>query len=121
MEQMYFVPLRRMCVKDGKSMFQTGIEIAEGHHERWDGSGYPYGKKGEEIPLSARIVALADVFDALTSKRPYKPAYSIDMAYEIIQKNRGKQFDPVIVDVFMKEREQIELVYHRVNFVQKVS
>lgn len=97
--------------KHGKSLFGMGIEIALNHHEKWDGSGYPNGKKGEEIPLSARIVAVADVFDALTSKRVYKEAYSLERAFDMIQEGRGKHFDPVIVDVFMEHRAEIEKMY----------
>lgn len=74
--------------------------IARFHHERFDGTGYPAGLMGKGIPLPARIVALADVFDALTSSRPYKPAYSIDTAREIIEDESGKSFDPVIVKAF---------------------
>jgi response regulator RpfG family c-di-GMP phosphodiesterase len=99
--------------KHGRSLFGMGIDIALNHHEKWDGSGYPNGKKGEEIPLSARIVAVADVFDALTSKRVYKEAYSLDRAFEMIQEGRGKHFDPVIVDVFMEHREDIEKMYRK--------
>lgn len=101
--------------KNGRSLFAMGAEIAGGHHEKWDGSGYPYGKKGLEIPLSSRIVAIADVFDALTSKRPYKEAYSIEMSFEIISEGRGKHFDPVIVDVFMENRAKIENVYYKLH------
>lgn len=97
--------------KSGKSLFGMGLEIAEGHHERWDGSGYPYGKKGQEIPLSARIVAVADVFDALTSKRPYKEAYSLEASYEILKEGRGKHFDPAIIDIFMANEKKIERLY----------
>ena len=71
------------------------------HHERFDGTGYPNGLKGEEIPLSARIVALADVYDALVCKRVYKEAYQNDMAKSIIEKERGKDFDPIVVDAFL--------------------
>ena len=99
--------------KKGKSLFGMGIEIVEGHHEKWDGSGYPYGKKGTEIPLSARIVALADVFDALTSKRPYKDEFTLDRSISIIAEGRGKHFDPMIVDVFMANRNYIEELYHK--------
>lgn len=99
--------------KHGKNMFGMGIEIAEGHHERWDGSGYPNGKKGTEIPLSARIVALADVFDALTSKRPYKEAFTFLTAIELIREGRGKHFDPLIVDVFMASQDKIERLYNK--------
>ncbi len=72
------------------------------HHERWDGTGYPLGLKGEEIPLSARIVALADVYAALTSRRPYRKAYSQKRAIQIIKEERGKAFDPKVVDTFLK-------------------
>jgi response regulator RpfG family c-di-GMP phosphodiesterase len=102
----------RNMKKKGRSLFAMGIEIAEGHHERWDGAGYPYGRKGTEIPLSARIVAVADVFDALTSKRPYKEAYSFELSMDIIAGGRGKHFDPKIIDVFLANRKQIERLYH---------
>lgn len=97
----------------GKSIFGLGIEIAEGHHEKWDGSGYPYQKKGKEIPLSARIVAVADVFDALTSKRPYKEAFSLEKTYQIIEEGKGNHFDPVIVDLLFANRNRIDEIYHR--------
>jgi len=98
-------------VKRNKSIFGIGIEIAEGHHEKWDGSGYPYGKSGEDIPLSARIVAVADVFDALTSKRPYKEPFSFDESFEIIIQGSGKHFDPEIVRVFKENRQKIFEIY----------
>jgi response regulator RpfG family c-di-GMP phosphodiesterase len=104
--------------KHDKSLFGMGTDIAEGHHEKWDGSGYPYGRKGIEIPLSARIAALADVFDALTSKRPYKEAFSLETAVEIIREGRGKHFDPVIVDIFLAHFTRIEHVYYKYK-VQK--
>jgi len=75
-------------------------DIALGHHEKWDGKGYPFGLKGEEIPLTARIVALADVFDALTSVRPYKQAWSIDDTMAELQRLRGNHFQPDLVDCF---------------------
>lgn len=97
--------------KQNTSLFHIGIEIAEEHHEKWDGSGYPYGKLGENIPLSARIVAVADVFDALTSKRPYKKAFSFEESFEIILEGRGKHFDPKIVDTFEKHKRDILKMY----------
>jgi len=75
------------------------------HHERWDGQGYPQGLKGDKIPLSARIMALADVYDALRSKRCYKEAFPHEQSYAIIVKERGKQFDPDIVDAFIKTEQ----------------
>ncbi|QTN25715.1 HD domain-containing protein [Rhizobacter sp. AJA081-3] len=71
------------------------------HHERWDGSGYPYGLLGKEIPVCARIVALADVFDALRTRRPYKPAWSHDVTLTYILDQRGRHFDPGCVDAFL--------------------
>lgn len=97
--------------KHGKSLFKTGIEIAEGHHEKWDGSGYPHGKSKDEIPLSARIVAVADVFDALTSKRPYKEAYSFDRSFGIITEGSGKHFDPVIIESITRHKDELHEVY----------
>ncbi|HEU6435976.1 MAG TPA: HD-GYP domain-containing protein [Nitratidesulfovibrio sp.] len=75
--------------------------IAGTHHERWDGSGYPRGLSGEGIPLEGRIVAVADVFDALTSKRPYKPAFELDKALGIMREGRGTHFDPKPLDAFL--------------------
>ena len=86
---------------EGKSFLAMGREIAFNHHEKWDGSGYPRGLKGEAIPLSARIVALADVYDALTTKRFYKEAYSHDKAKKLIIELKGKHFDPEIVNAFL--------------------
>ena len=76
-------------------------EIALHHHERWDGGGYPLGLQGEEIPLSARIVALADCYDALTSAKIYKPPYPVEQARRMIERERGLQFDPAVVDAFL--------------------
>lgn len=80
---------------------KLGIEITRSHHERWDGTGYPDGLKETQIPLSARIMAIADVYDALISKRPYKPAYSHEQAIEIIKEESGTHFDPKIVEIFL--------------------
>ena len=80
---------------------RMSAEIALSHHERYDGGGYPHGLKGDAIPLSARIVALADVYDALVSKRVYKEAYQHDVARSIIENEKGKDFDPMIVDAFL--------------------
>jgi len=78
-------------------------EIAHWHHEKWDGSGYPDGLAGEAIPVSARLMAVADVFDALISPRVYKPSMSLDEARDIIAAERGRQFDPDVTDVFLAE------------------
>ena len=87
----------------GDSNFLTlAHEIAVFHHERWDGSGYPSMLAGEAIPLSARIVAIADVYDALSARRVYKDAYAHDRCVEIIRAESGKQFDPRLVDVFLE-------------------
>jgi HD-GYP domain-containing protein (c-di-GMP phosphodiesterase class II) len=97
--------------KQGKSMFGIGIEIAEGHHERWDGSGYPYGRSSGEIPLSARIVAVADVFDALTSKRSYKDDFSFEISFEMIIKESGRHFDPIIIETLKNHKADLLKVY----------
>jgi putative two-component system response regulator len=81
-------------------VFQMAAEIALYHHEKWDGSGYPRGIAGEEIPESARIVAIADVFDALTMERAYKKAWSVEESMEEIKKNSGSHFEPQLVEVF---------------------
>lgn len=85
--------------------------IAHYHHEKWDGSGYPDGLAGEEIPIEARIMALADVFDALVSKRCYKEAYSYDKAFSIIEESVGSHFDPELGKIFLKCRPELEALY----------
>ena len=90
---------------------QKGCEIALAHHEKFDGSGYPYSLKGTDIPLSARIVAIADVFDALTSVRPYKEAWSIDKALEYVRNESGKHFDPDLVDAMLSMRELLVKIH----------
>ena len=82
-------------------------DIATYHHERWDGTGYPRGLKGREIPLSARIMAIADVYDALISERCYKKAFSVEEAIRIIKEESGTHFDPKLVDVFLNHKEDI--------------
>lgn len=90
----------------GSSLIRMGVEIAEGHHERWDGSGYPRGLSGAQIPLPARILALGDVYDALTSKRCYKEAFTHEKSRSMILKEEGKQFDPVIVRAFLDVEDE---------------
>ena len=94
-----------------ESFLTLGKEIAFSHHERWDGTGYPSGKKGEKIPLSARIVALADVYDALVSKRTYKAPLPHEEAVRIITSERGTHFDPDIVDVFIEHQETFRRIH----------
>ncbi len=86
----------------GHSFLKLGMEIAYHHHERWDGSGYPRGLAGTQIPLAARIVALADAYDTITSRRPYKSAFDHEEAVRRIVNDRGTHFDPVLVDVFLR-------------------
>jgi len=99
--------LRAVLEKHPDNAFiRIGIEIAESHHEKWDGSGYPYGLKGDEIPLSARILALADVYDALTSVRCYKDAFSHEQSRQIIVDGSGIHFDPKVVEAFLNCEDQ---------------
>jgi HD-GYP domain-containing protein (c-di-GMP phosphodiesterase class II) len=79
------------------------LDIPHCHHERWDGSGYPAGLRGKDIPLAARIFAVVDVYDALTSDRPYRASWSKEQALAYIQQQAGRHFDPHVVDVFLKE------------------
>ncbi|ACN15144.1 two component protein (transcriptional response regulator/sensory box) [Desulforapulum autotrophicum HRM2] len=100
---------------DGESFLTLGREIAYFHHEKWDGTGYPSGKKNLQIPLSARIISVCDVYDALTSKRIYKEAYSHDTAVQIIQKKKGKHFDPRVIDVFIEKAHKFDRIRKQVN------
>ena len=101
----------------GHSIFTLGIEIAECHHEKWDGSGYPAGLSGEAIPLSARIVAVADVFDALTSRRPYKEAWPVERALTVMSADAGKHFDPAVVEALHQGMPRILEIYERLKHV----
>lgn len=89
-----------------ESFYETAYHIALSHHERYDGKGYPQGLRGEEIPLAARIMALVDVYDALVSKRVYKPAMPREKALAIIREGRGTQFDPNLTDIFLAYMEK---------------
>jgi len=93
--------IEQMIAQTGDALFlRHAMLFAGSHHERWDGKGYPRNLQGEDIPLQGRIMAIADVYDALVSERPYKPAFTCEQAEEIIQKDSGKYFDPAIVDAF---------------------
>ncbi len=100
-------------LKDSKSkLIKTGAIIALRHHEKWNGEGYPDGLKGEEIPVEGRIVAVADVFDALTSDRPYRKAWDFEEAFEYIKQEKGKHFSPQCVDLFIRNKEKIKEIYN---------
>ena len=97
----------------GRTVFRMGIEIAEGHHEKFDGSGYPLQLEGNAIPLSARIVAVADVFDALTSKRPYKEAWPADQAVDFLNEESGRHFDPDVILAFKQAMPRLMEIYQK--------
>lgn len=88
-------------------LMQIAAELARSHHEKWDGTGYPSGLAGEDIPLVARIAAVSDVFDALTSSRPYKGAWPVEKAVAFIREQAGAHFDPRVVDVFLNNLDEI--------------
>ena len=90
----------RILVGSDATPLKMAATIAHTHHEKWDGNGYPRGLKGEDIPLYGRIAAIADVFDALTSARPYKPAWPLEDALQLMRTNRGTHFDPTLTDEF---------------------
>jgi putative two-component system response regulator len=91
----------------GSELLELAATVAWTHHERWDGSGYPRGLKGEEIPLEGRIVAVADVFDALSSDRPYRPRLSVDEARAAVLEGSGRAFDPDVVEAFVLSLEAV--------------
>ncbi len=97
----------KILANSNQDFIKMGEVIAMNHHEKWDGTGYPNGLKGEDIPLVGRIVAVADVFDALNSKRPYKEVYSTEKSVSIIEENKGTHFDPKVVDAFFAVKEEI--------------
>ena len=98
-------------LKDSEiELLRVGEVIARTHHEKWDGSGYPAGLRGVEIPFYGRIVAIADVFDAMTSVRPYKEEFSVEEAFELIRSGKGTHFDPEVVDAFMEILDEIRTI-----------
>ena len=94
---------------------KMGMEITLNHHEKWDGSGYNKGLKGTEIPLSARIMAVSDVYDALRSKRTYKDGFSHEKSIDIIRSDSGSHFDPLLVDVFIQHQEEFRALYDSIK------
>jgi putative two-component system response regulator len=94
-------------------LLRMARDIALTHHEKWDGSGYPDGRRGEEIPLVGRIVAVADVFDALTSARPYKPAWPLEKALDYIRAQRGRHFDPALAGLFLEHLPEFLVIRER--------
>jgi len=96
----------RLLSRSKSKILQMAYEIALNHHEKFNGKGYPQQLKGTDIPLSGRIVAIADTFDALTSRRPYKDPYPPDITYDILKKERGEHFDPEILDIFINNFDQ---------------
>jgi len=103
-------------LKNSKSKYLIkGSIIALSHHEKYDGTGYPQGLKGNEIPLEGRIVAISDVFDALTSQRPYKEPWSIEKSLNYIKENAGKHFDPLLGNLFFNSKEEIIYIYNTIK------
>ena len=98
---------RRILADSGCELIQLGAQIAAAHHERWDGAGYPNGLRADEIPVAARVVAVADVFDALTTRRPYKEPMPLDAAREYLIENKGRQFDPACVEAFLSRWDEV--------------
>ncbi len=96
----------RLLSRSKSTILKMAHEIALSHHERFSGTGYPNQLKGHDIPITGRIVALADTFDALTSKRPYKDPYPPDLTFDIMRKERGKHFDPEVLDLFVNHFDQ---------------
>ena len=107
-------------LKDSPSVYlQVASRIALGHHEHFNGRGYPYAMRGDEIPIEARVVAIADVFDALTSERPYKNSWPLEEALVYIKNQRGRQFDPDCVDVFLANFDAVKRIYNEFSDMPK--
>jgi len=105
----------RILVGSGIKLLDMAAEIALYHHEKWNGKGYPEGLKGEEIPVAARIVAIADGFDALTTRRSYKEPWSLEKAFTLIGNEAGKHYDSELVSIFLKQKEEIIEIYRKMQ------
>ncbi|MDA9427355.1 MULTISPECIES: HD domain-containing phosphohydrolase [Bradyrhizobium] len=97
----------RILADSSCELIRLGAQIAAGHHERWDGAGYPNGLEADEIPVAARVVAVADVFDALTTRRPYKEPMPLEAARSYLAENAGRQFDPACVEAFLSRWDEV--------------
>jgi putative two-component system response regulator len=103
----------RILSNGDSALIRTSEEIALSHHEKWNGKGYPRGLAGEAIPLRGRICAIADVFDALTSVRVYKPAFPVEKALDIIRKDTGAHFDPQVTEAFLKRLDEVVEIHRK--------
>ncbi len=103
----------RILSGSDSDIIQLAEAVALTHHEKWDGSGYPHGLRAEDIPLVGRIVAICDVFDALTVRRPYKRAFPLDKAFSIVRQSSGSHFDPAVVQAFFAAESEVLRVHHR--------
>ena len=110
--QQHTVVGHRLLAGTDSPLLETAAAIALTHHERFDGSGYPRQLAGEDIPLAGRIAAVADVFDALVTERPYRPAFDVDKAFEIVRSERGRHFDPRVLDAFLEANMEILPILH---------
>jgi two-component system response regulator RpfG len=109
-------------LRDSPSKYlQLGAVIALRHHEHYDGNGYPDGLKGEAIPIEARIVAVADVYDALVSERPYKQAWPMQAAVDYLNDKKGKQFDPQCVQAFLGQLDQVSRIHQKLKGQKDVN
>ena len=95
-----------------KEFLDIAYNVARYHHEKWDGTGYPDKLKGEDIPLCARIMAIADVFDAVSAPRCYRPALPLETCFKIIEDGMGKHFDPALAKLFLEQRDKVTEVYN---------
>ncbi|MCP4278242.1 MAG: HD domain-containing protein, partial [Gammaproteobacteria bacterium] len=108
-----------MLVHSKRDILKAAAIIAHQHHERWDGEGYPSGLQGEEIHIYGRIVGLADVFDALCSKRAYKDAWSLGKVVEFLKEERGRHFDPHLVDILLENIDEFAAVGVRYSWFEE--
>ena len=99
--------------RDRDAVREMAKDIARSHHEKWDGSGYPNGLVGDDIPMSGQIVAVADVFDALRSTRPYKRSFTFEKTLEMIRESKGKHFAPNAIEAFEAVAEDFELIHQK--------
>ena len=111
----------KILAKSKAEILRLAWQIAISHHEKWNGRGYPQGFSVDKIPIAGRIVGLADVFDALTSKRPYKVPYPIEVAVDIIKKERGEHFDPDVADIFLENIDEFLKIKKEVGSAEDVS